>query len=178
MNYASIWARALQSKEGILATQARTVKGTFETDPISALGLSSLVSIGTEATIGQALAAVQKNGRGYVLITEDGGRPRAIMSEREVLMKVVARDLRYDTNVMDIASKIPVTMTDKETIARAIKVMIAEGVDNIPIVDSSGRATSVLRALDVIGFLAEAFPAQLLNLPPDPKQTLPKPEGG
>jgi predicted transcriptional regulator len=160
-----------------LATDAKTVKGTFETDPISALGLPSPVSIGTTASIGAALAAVQKNGKGYVLIVEDG-RPRAIMSEREVLMKIVARDVKYDANVMDYSSKIPVTLTDKETIARAVKLMIAEGVDNIPIVDKSGRATSVLRALDVIGFLAEAFPEQLLNLPPKPHQTMTKAEGG
>ncbi|HLF71456.1 MAG TPA: CBS domain-containing protein [Dehalococcoidia bacterium] len=160
-----------------MATEAKTVKGTFETDPISALGLPSPVSIGTTASIGAALAAVQKNGKGYVLIVEDG-RPRAIMSEREVLMKIVARDVKYDANVMDYSSKIPVTLTDKETIARAVKLMIAEGVDNIPIVDKSGRATSVLRALDVIGFLAEAFPEQLLNLPPKPHQTMTKAEGG
>ncbi len=100
------------------------------------------------------------------------------MSQREVLMKIVARDVKYESNVMDFVSKIPVTLTGKERISRAIKVMIAEGVDNIPIVDSEGRATGVLRAVDVVHFLAEAFPEQLLNLPPQPHQTLRKPEGG
>ena len=160
-----------------MATDANIVKGTFETDPISALGLPEPVAIGTDASIGAALSAVQKRAQGYVLIVEDG-RPRGIMSEREVLMKIVARDVKYDANVMEYASRIPVTLTDKETIARAIKIMIAEGVENIPIVDADGRATAVLRTLDVIHFLAEAFPEQLLNLPPRPHQTLPKPEGG
>ncbi len=100
------------------------------------------------------------------------------MTEREVLMKIVARDVKYNTNVMDYASPIPVTLTDNETIARGVKVMVAEGIDNIPIVDANGRATAVLRTLDVVQFLAEAFPEQLLNLPPRPHQTLPKPEGG
>ena len=100
------------------------------------------------------------------------------MSQREVLMKIVARDVKYESNVMEFVSKIPVTLTASERISRAIKVMIAEGVDNIPIVDSEGKATAVLRAVDVIHFLAEAFPEQLLNLPPRPHQTLPKPEGG
>jgi predicted transcriptional regulator len=160
-----------------LAAEANTVLGTFQTDPISALGLPAPVSIGTEATVGAALAAVQKHGQGYVLIVDDG-RPRGIMSEREVLMKIVARDVKYDSNVMEFASRIPVTLTGTETIARAIKLMIAEGVANIPIVDARGRASAVLRSVDVIHFLAEAFPEQLLNLPPRPHQTLPKPEGG
>jgi CBS domain-containing protein len=120
---------------------------------------------------------VQQHGQGYVLIVEDG-KPRAIMTQREVLMKIVARDVKYDSNVMDFASKIPVTLTGKERISRAIKLMIAEGIDIIPIVDDAGRATAVLRSVDVIHFLAEAFPEQLLNLPPNPYQTMPKPEGG
>ena len=82
-------------------------------------------------------------------------------------MKIVARDVKYDSNVMDFASRIPVTLTDSERIARAIKLMISEGVDNIPIVDAAGKATAaVLRTLDIIHFLAEAFPEQVLNLPP------------
>ena len=44
--------------------------------------------------------------------------------------------------------------------------------------DANGRATAVLRTLDVVHFLAEAFPEQLLNLPPRPHQVMAKPEGG
>jgi len=93
-------------------------------------------------------------------------------------MRIVARDVKYDSNVMDFVSKIGVTLTNKERIARAIKVMIAEGLDIIPIVDETGKATAVVRSVDVIHFLAEVFPEQLLNLPPEPHQTLPNPEGG
>lgn len=100
------------------------------------------------------------------------------MTEREVLMNIVARDVRYNASVMDFVSPITVSLTAKETIARGVKVMVAEGIDNVPIVDSNGRATAVLRTLDVVHFLAEAFPEQLLNLPPMPHQTMPKPEGG
>jgi predicted transcriptional regulator len=160
-----------------LSTEADTVRGTFETDPIGALGLQPPVTVSTTATVGAALEAVQRQGQGYVLIVEDG-RPRGILSQREVLMKIVARDVKYNSNVMEFVSRIPVTLTGSERIARAIKVMIAEGVDNIPIVDQEGKATAVLRSVDVIHFLAEAFPEQLLNLPPQPHQTLPKPEGG
>ena len=93
-------------------------------------------------------------------------------------MKIVARDVKYDCNVMDFSSRIPVTLMSNERISRAIKLMISEGVDIIPIVDTGGKATAVVRTIDVIHFLAQAFPEQLLNLPPQPHQTLPKPEGG
>jgi CBS domain-containing protein len=159
------------------ATDANIVKGTFETDPISALGLPEPVAIGTDATVGAALTAVQQRGQGYVLIV-DGGRPRAMMSERDVVMKIVARDVKYDANVMEVAFGVPPTLTEKETIGRAIKIMIADGLENIPVVGSDGRVKAVLRSRDVLHFLAETFPEELLNLPPRPNQTLPKPEGG
>jgi len=152
------------------------VRETFETDPISALGLPEPVSIGTDASIGAALFAVQKQGQGYVLVTE-AGRPRGIMTDREVLTKIVARDVKYETNVMQFVSPVTVTLTASQPIARAVKMMIAEGIENIAVVDAEGKATAVLRTLDVIHFLAEAFPQQVLNLPPRPDQFMPKPEG-
>jgi predicted transcriptional regulator len=159
-----------------VSTDSNIVRESFETDPISALGLEPPVSIETDATVAAALSAIQNRGQGYVLVVENG-RPRGIMTEREVLMKIVARDVKYEGNVMDYVSRIAVTLTESQSIARAVKMMIAEGVENIPIVDAEGKATAVLRTLDVIHFLAEAFPEQVLNLPPRPDQILPKPEG-
>lgn len=148
----------------------------FQTDPISALGLPPPVSIGRTASVGEALAAVQAHGQGYVLIVEDG-KPCGIMSEREVLMKIVARDVKYDENVDTYMSHAPETLTLKDPIARAIELMNAGGERNIPIVDDAGKAVSVLRTIDIIHFLAEAFPAQVMNLPPRPHQLIPEAEG-
>ena len=152
------------------------VEEIFQTDPISALGLPPPVSIGRDASVGAALAAVQKRGMGYVLIV-DAGRPVGIMSEREVLMRIVARDVKYDENVDKYMSHEPETLTSKDPIALAIQVMNEGGERNIPIVDQLGQAVAVLRTLDIIHFLGEAFPAQLMNLPPRPHQLIPEPEG-
>jgi predicted transcriptional regulator len=113
---------------------------------------------------------------GYVLIVEDG-RPVGVMSEREVLMKIVARDVKYDETVDTYMSHQLETLTLKDPIARAIQLMTEAGERNIPIVDERGRAVAVLRTLDIIHFLAEAFPAQVMNLPPRPHQLIPEPEG-
>jgi CBS domain-containing protein len=152
------------------------VEEIFQTDPISSLGLPSPVSIGRDASVGTALAAVQKHGQGYVLIVENG-RPVGLMSEREVLMRIVARDVKYAENVDKYMSHAPETLTSKEPIATAIRMMNEGGERNIPIVDTNGLAVAVLRTTDIIHFLAEAFPTQLMNLPPRPHQLIPEPEG-
>ena len=152
------------------------VEEIFQTDPISSLGLPSPVSIGRDASVGAALAAVQKHGQGYVLVVEND-KPVGIMSEREVLMRIVARDVKYAENVDKYMSHAPETLTSKEPIATAIRMMNEGGERNIPIVDGSGRAVAVLRTIDIIRFLAEAFPAQLMNLPPRPHQMIADSEG-
>jgi CBS domain-containing protein len=152
------------------------VEEIFQTDPISALGLPAPVSIGRDASVGAALAAVQKHGMGYVLVVEYG-RPVGMMSEREVLMRIVARDVKYEENVDKYMSHSPDTLTLKDPIAVAVQILNEGGEQNIPIVDEAGKAVAVLRTLDIIHFLAEAFPAQVMNLPPRPHQLIPEPEG-
>lgn len=153
------------------------MEDTFQTDPISALGLPPPVSIGSDASVGNALSAVQKRGQGYVLVVDAAGRPTGILSEREVLMRIVARDVKYDENVDKYLAHGLETLTSKDPLARAVQMMIEGGERNIPIVDANGVAVAVLRTLDLIHFLAEAFPAQVLNLPPRPHQLIAEPEG-
>lgn len=95
------------------------VEEIFQTDPISALGLPPPVCIGRTSSVGEALDAVKKHGQGYVLIVEDQ-RPVGLMSEREVLMKIVARDVKYDESVEKFMSANPESLTLKDRIARAI----------------------------------------------------------
>ncbi len=153
------------------------VEEIFQTDPISALGLPPPVSIGRDASVGAALSAVQKRGQGYVLVVGATGEPLGILSEREVLMRIVARDVKYDENVDKYLAHGLETLTLKEPIAKAIQMMTEGGERMIPIVDETGAAVAVLRTLDIIHFLAEAFPAQVLNLPPRPHQLIAEPEG-
>lgn len=153
------------------------VEEIFQTDPISALGLPPPVSIGSNASVGAALSAIQRRGQGYVLIVDSERRPTGILSEREVLMRMVARDVKYDENVDKYVTHGLETLTLKDPIARAVQLMNEGGERNIPIVDDSGVAVAVLRTLDIIRFLAETFPAQVLNLPPRPHQLIAEPEG-
>jgi CBS-domain-containing membrane protein len=48
---------------------------------------------------------------------------------------------------------------------------------NVPVVDSSGHLVGVVRQVDIIKYLAESFPEELLNLPPRPHQRMKEPEG-
>ena len=48
---------------------------------------------------------------------------------------------------------------------------------NVPVVDEDGVLVGVVRQADIIRYLAESFPEELLNLPPRPNQRIKQPEG-
>jgi CBS-domain-containing membrane protein len=48
---------------------------------------------------------------------------------------------------------------------------------NVPLLDDDGRAAGVVRQQDLLRYVAESFPEELLNLPPRPHQTLEETEG-
>lgn len=52
------------------------------------------------------------------------------------------------------------------------------GYRTIPLVDAHGRPDGVLRQQDILAFVAEAFPQEILNLPPRPHQVMDQAEGG
>lgn len=100
------------------------------------------------------------------------------MTERDVLMKIVARDVEYNEPVDSFMTPEPLTLTPDSTIGDAISLMNQQGFRNIPIINpSTGEAIALFRIQDVIDYLAEAYPEKVLNLPPRPHQLLRTPEG-
>jgi len=125
----------------------------------------------------EVIQKVQREGAGCVIVSKDG-RPIGIMTERDVLMKIVARDVEYNEPVDNFMTPDPLTLTPDSTIGEAISLMNKQGFRNIPIINpSTGEAIALFQIQDVIDYLAEAYPEKVLNLPPRPHQLLRTPEG-
>jgi hypothetical protein len=54
--------------------------------------------------------------------------------------------------------------------------MEAGGYRNLPLVED-GQVVGLLRQHDLLDYIAEAFPQEILNLPPRPHQLMEEPEG-
>ena len=145
-------------------------------DKIRALKLPRPLTVESGTSVREVIRKVQQHGAGRVLVSKNN-RPVGIMTERDVLMKVVARDVDYDEPVDIFMTRDPLSMTPDDTIGEAISLMNKQGFRNIPIIDpSSGEAIALFRIQDVIDYLAEAYPEKVLNLPPT-HQLLATPEG-
>jgi len=66
----------------------------------------------------------------------------------------------------------------REGVGDAIELMQTGRYRNVPIVDDRRHLVGVVRQVDIIKYLAESFPEELLNLPPRPHQRMRHAEGG
>lgn len=146
-------------------------------DRIVTLKLPAPLFVASGSSVRQVIETVQQAQAGAVLV-RDGKQLVGIMTERDVLMKVVARDVNYDEPVDKFMTANPRTLTTDDTIGEAISLMNSEGFRNIPIMDpKSGEPIALFRVRDVIYHLAESFPEHVLNLPPTPNQKMKTAEG-
>jgi predicted transcriptional regulator len=65
-----------------------------------------------------------------------------------------------------------------ETVRDAIELMQTGRYRNVPLLDDEDHLMGVVRPQDILRYLAESFPEELLNLPPRPHQQMEQPEGG
>lgn len=144
-------------------------------EKIATLKLQPPLSVPSGTSVREVIGRVQADDAGSVLVL-DGGKLVGIMTERDVLMKIVARDVDPSAPVDQFMTPNPQTLSPNSTIGEAMALMTREGFRNVPIVDNAG-AIGLIRIKDIIDFLAESFPEQVINLPPRPHQKMTTAEG-
>jgi CBS domain-containing protein len=144
---------------------------------IRALNLHPPPCVESGTSVRQVIETVQRHRMRSVLVCAEDCL-LGIMTERDVLMKIVARDVNYDEPVDTFMSPNPGALTLNNTIGEAISLMSAEGFRDVPVVDAqTTEPIALLRVRDIIDYLAESFPDRVINLPPRPDQTMKTPEG-
>ena len=113
-------------------------------DKIRALKLPRPPTVESGTTVREVIQKVQREGAGCVLVSKDS-RPIGIITERDVLLKVLARDVLYDEPVDAFMTRDPRTLTPDDTIGDAISLMNSEGFRNVPIINAStGEAIALV----------------------------------
>jgi CBS domain-containing protein len=129
------------------------------------------------STIGEAVALMQQ-GTGDSLLVVDGHRLLGIVTERDILQKVLGRGLDPGTLVDAVMTPSPETLAPDDTLEDVLGLMERTGSRTIALTSRDGALAGVIRQRDVLAFVAEAFPEEILNLPPRPHQVAATPEGG
>jgi len=103
------------------------------------------VSIAPQATVLEACETMMAEGIGALVVLHDNGKLLGIISERDVVVRVVAK--RRDpekTQVADIMTTDVRTVTENTTDAQAMEMMHRGRFRHLPLIDSSGKVTGML----------------------------------
>jgi CBS domain-containing protein len=107
----------------------------------------ALLSIGANATLGEAAAKMAERGVGAVVVLE-GVRIAAILTERDV-MKAVAAGQDGSASVTDWMTRHPDTIEPDDTTDHAASLMIHGGFRHLPVVES-GKVVGIVSIRDLM----------------------------
>ncbi len=136
------------------------------------------VTVAPGTSLADCVRAIQRTGTGdSVFVCESDGRLVGVLTERDIFARIVASTVDLSQPVESLMTREPRTLDLDQTIHDAIDLMQTGRYRNVPTVDDEGRLLGVVRQQDIIKYLAESFPEELLNLPPRPHQKMKEPEG-
>jgi CBS domain-containing protein len=123
----------------------------------------------TDATVTDAMRAMQREHRGCAIVTDDGtsdSKLVGIFTERDVLFRIVDRGRNPAAlPIGEVMTPDPEVLPVRSTVAYALNKMSVGGFRHIPVVDDEHRPAFVVSVRDIVEFLVEAFPREVLNIP-------------
>jgi CBS domain-containing protein len=130
--------------------------------------LRSTVRVQIDDPMYRVIESMKGQHRGAVLV-EDGHELVGIFTERDVMQRLDHSDLGWlHVNVGEVMTPRPTVVHTDDSIAEAMRRMTQGRRRHLPVVDSTGHATGLLSIRDLLAYVAERFPEEFVNLPPDP----------
>jgi CBS domain-containing protein len=147
-------------------------------EPLRSLPIRSALVLRASDSVTDAVRLMQREHRGCVVITEDGSaasRLIGIFTERDVLLRIVDRGKNPATLPLDaVMTTDPEVLALNGTIAHALNKMSVGGFRHLPVVDEHHQPVFVISVRDIVEFLVEAFPREVLTLSSDGAAQVPR----
>ena len=145
-------------------------------DKVSLMETDDYVCLEPSDPLSRAIE-VMKHDEGGCAIVCERGRVVGIFTERDVLTKIIGEPIDMNDPVGKWMSPIVATLSPDATIGDAVAMMTEKSYRNIPLV-KDGQLAGSISVFDVISYLAETYPKETMNLPPNIDQVMESEHGG
>ncbi len=137
--------------------------------PISVLEPRAPVVVEPQAPALEAVTIMQTERIGCVLVAR-AGKLKGIFTERDVLSQIVGKGIDpAKTAVRKVMTSDPESLRMTDSIAYALNKMSVGGYRHIPLVDKAGAAVGVISVKDIVNYVVDFFPREIMNLPTLPR---------
>lgn len=110
-----------------------------------------LISVGPHASIWEAACIMTKANCGSVLIVDASGTLLGIVTERDLMTRVVAKALNPEkTLVSEVMTLSPHCVPPDMLVSDAVLIMIERGFRHLPIVSPAGKILGVFSVRDAL----------------------------
>lgn len=110
-----------------------------------------VLSLGPQATVWDAACAMTRAGTSSVLIVDTPGNMLGIVTERDLMTRVLAKAADpKTTTVSDVMTRNPYTVKPETLVSDAVLIMIERGFRHLPIVTGAGKIVGVFSVRDAL----------------------------
>ena len=117
--------------------------------PVREAMTAKVLTIGPDANVATAAKLMAKNSVGSIVVVKSK-KPIGILTERDLLMKVVSADLKPSKiPVKKVMSQPLVTITPDTDITDAARIMARNGIRRLPVVER-GKLVGIITTMDIM----------------------------
>jgi CBS domain-containing protein len=118
----------------------------------------------SDASVFEAVEAMARNRVGAIAVV-DGGRLRGVFTERDLMLRVVAKRLDPEsTPVGEVCTTKLITARPTMNGSEALRTMIERHIRHLPIVDERGLLVGMLSIRNLLQTRVEELTSQLQSL--------------
>jgi CBS domain-containing protein len=116
---------------------------------------SPVVTLGEDATSNKVANIMDENGLGCVIVTNKKGQPVGIITERDLVIRVLAKNLKPDAvKAEEIMTSPLVTIEPEATISEAARRMSRLNIRRLGVI-YKGNLVGVVSSKDILGVMPE-----------------------
>lgn len=110
-----------------------------------------VINLGPNASVWEAACAMTKANCGSVLVTDVPGNLLGIVTERDLMTRVLAKALDpAKTKVFDVMTPNPMCVPPETLVADAVVIMIERGFRHLPIIGPGSKILGVFSVRDAL----------------------------
>jgi CBS domain-containing protein len=109
-----------------------------------------VITIPPEALVTDMLTLLKDNNLGAVVVSDDGRRIRGIVTERDVVRKLVDGPDFLDAPVSSIMSSDVLTCKPDDSVQSLMTTMTNRRIRHLPVVDEDGELAGIVSIGDVV----------------------------
>jgi CBS domain-containing protein len=146
---------------------ARVLDQRMIREPIRRLNPRLPLVLPPTATVADAVHLMREHRVGCVLVVE-ADRLVGIVTERDLLLKL--EDADPARSLHELMTPDPEVLALDDPIVYALNKMSVGGFRHVPLVDAAGRPVGIVSVKNIVDYIVDFFPNDVLTIPPDPSQ--------